>query len=137
MQFLNSSTLEKCVASVRGSLTPNHDGVVPQRGSRTVAKIMRLQWTQDIDIDTLEARGHWATMGETLNVVTYHLPRHDNIVKTCKRSSGQVSPSDLTFATKFVAIYLLIKVKGSRPMTYQYLTANMARAAKENPGFID
>ena len=63
--------------------------------------MMRLQWTQDLDIETLEARGHWATIEEMLEVVTYHLPRYENIV----------NPSHLTFATKFVAIYLFIKVK--------------------------
>ena len=108
------------------------------KGARkTVAKMMRWQWTQDLDIETLEARGHWATMEEMLEVVTYHLPRYENIVKTCKTSPGQVNPSDLTFAMKFVAIYLFIKVKGSRPMTYQYLTVDMVSAAKENRGFID
>jgi len=40
-------------------------------------------------------------------------------------------PSDLTFATKFVAMYLFIKVKGSRPMTYQYLMVDMIATAKE------
>ena len=99
--------------------------------------MMRLQWTQDLDIETLEARGHWATMEEMLEVVTYHLPRYENIVRTCKTSPGQINPSDLTFATKFVAIYLFIKVKGSRPMTYQYLTVDMVSAAKQNGGFID
>ena len=108
------------------------------KGARkTVAKMMRLQWTQDLDIETLEARGYWTTMEEMLEVVTYHLPRYENIVKTCKTSPGQVNPSDLTFATKFVAIYLFIKVKGSRPMTYQYLTVDMVSAAKQNGGFID
>ena len=108
------------------------------KGARkTVAKMMRLQWTQDLDFETLEARGHWATMEEMLEVVTYHLPRYENIVRTCKTSPGQINPSDLTFATKFVAIYLFIKVKGSRPMTYQYLTVDMVSAAKQNGGFID
>ena len=37
--------------------------------------MMRLQWTQDLDIETLDARGHWATMEEVLEVVTFHLPR--------------------------------------------------------------
>lgn len=98
---------------------------------------MRLQWTQDLDIETLDARGHWATMEELLEVVTFHLPRYENTVKTCKAGQGQVNPSDLTFATKFVAVYLFIKVKGSRPMTNQYLTVDMVRTAKENRGFID
>ena len=101
------------------------------------AKMMRLQGTQDLGIETLDARGHWATMEELLEVVTFHLPRYENTEKTCKTSPGKVNPSDLTFATKFVAVYLFIKVKGSRPMTYQYLTVDMARIAKENGGFIN
>ena len=41
-----------------------------------------------------------------------------------------MTPSDLSFATKFVAVYLFIKVKGYRPMTYQYLTVDMVESAK-------
>ena len=59
------------------------------------------------------------------------------MVKMCKTSKGQVNPSDLTFATKFVAVYLFIKVKGSYPMTYQYLAVEVVRTVKENEGFID
>ena len=58
-------------------------------------------------------------------------------MKMCKTSPVKVNPSDLTFATKFVAMYLFIKVKGSRPMTYQYLTVDMIATAKEDGGFID
>ena len=108
-----------------------------KRARKTVAKMMRLQWTQDLDIETLEARGHWATMAELLEVVKFHLPRYENTVKICKSSPAQVNPSDLTFATKFVAMYLFIKVKGLRPMTYQFLTVDMIAAAKEKGGFID
>ena len=59
------------------------------------------------------------------------------MVKMCKTSKGQVNPWDLTFATKFIAVYLFIKVKGSYPMTYQYLAVEMVRTVKENEGFID
>ena len=99
--------------------------------------MMRLQWTQDLNVETLDARGHWATMEEPLEVVIFHLPRYENTVKTCKTIPGQVNPSDLTFATKFVAVYLFIKMKGSRPMMYEYLTVELVTAAKENGGFID
>ena len=34
-------------------------------------------------------------------------------------------------------MYLFIKVKGSRPMTYQYHTFEMVNAEKENGGLID
>ena len=64
-------------------------------------------------------------------------PHFENTVKFCKSSPAQVNPSDLTFATKFVATYLFINVKGSRPMTYQYLTLDMIAMAKEKGRFID
>ena len=76
-------------------------------------------------------------MKDLLEVVKFHLPLYENTVKICKSSPAQVDPSDLTFATKFVAMYLFIKVKGSRPMTYQYLTVDMIATAKEKGGFID
>ena len=101
------------------------------------SKMMRLQWTQDLDIETLEAKGHWETMEELLEVVTFHLPCYENTVKMCRTSAGEVNPSDLTFAIKFVVMYLFIKVKGSGSMTYQYLRVHMVSAVKENGGFID
>ena len=116
---------------------PRPNCTLKERERQWHAKMMRLQWTQDLDIETLDARGHWATMEELLEVVKFHLPRYENTVKTCKTIPGQVNPLDLTFATKFVAVYLFIKVKGSRPMTYQYLTVDMVKTAKENGGFID
>ena len=76
-------------------------------------------------------------MEELLEVVKFHLPRYENTVKICKSSPAQVNPSDLTFATKFVAMYLFIKVKRSRSMTYQYLTVDMIATTKEEDGFID
>ena len=33
-------------------------GLYLNRARKTVAKMMRLQWTQDLDIQTLNARGH-------------------------------------------------------------------------------
>ena len=108
-----------------------------KKARKTVSKMMRLQWTSDLDIDTLEAKGHWATLEELLEVVTRYLPRYESVLKTCKETPERVSPLDLSFATKFLAVYLFIKVKGSRPMTYQYLTVEMVKAAKTNGGFID
>ena len=61
-------------------------------------------------------------MEELLEVVSFHLPRYEQTVKTCQNDPGQVNPSDLTFATEFLATYLFIKVKVLRSMTYQHLT---------------
>ena len=76
-------------------------------------------------------------MEELLEVVKFHLPHYKNTVKICKSSPAQVNPSDLTFATKFVVMYLFIKVNGSCPLTYQYLMVDMVATAKEKGGFID
>ena len=35
-----------------------------KRANKTVAKMMRMQGTQDLDVESLEARGHWASMEE-------------------------------------------------------------------------
>ena len=59
------------------------------------------------------------------------------MLNSCKDTRGTVSALDLLFATKFLTVYLFIKVKGSRPMTYQYLTVEMVNRAKTNGGFID
>jgi len=76
-------------------------------------------------------------MEELLEVVKFHLLCYENNVKICKSSPAQVDRSDLTFSTKFVAMYLFIKVKGSHPRTYQYLMVNMIATAREKSGFID
>ena len=55
-----------------------------KRAPKTVAKMMRLQWTNDLDIETLEAKGHWATLDELLQVITYHLPRYETVLKLCR-----------------------------------------------------
>lgn len=98
---------------------------------------MRLQWSNDLDIDTLESKGHWVTLDEPLQVVSNNLLRFESVIQICEERPGTVSPSDLSFATKFVAVFLFIKVKSSRPMTYQYLTVDMVEGAKKNGGFID
>ena len=66
-----------------------------------------------------------------------YLPRYEIVLKSCKEKPGAILPIDLSFGTKFLAVYLFIKVKGSRPMTYQYLTVEKVNKAKTNGGFID
>ena len=39
--------------------------------------MMRLQWTSELDIDALEAKGHWVTMEELLEVVGRYLPHYE------------------------------------------------------------
>ena len=43
----------------------------------------------------------------------------------------------MTFATRFIATFLFLTVKGTRPMTYQFLTVHMFEEGKKNNGYID
>ena len=47
-----------------------------KKARKTVSKMMRLQWISELDIDTLESKGHWATLEELLEVVAHYLPRY-------------------------------------------------------------
>ena len=73
---------------------------------------MRLQSTSEL-IDALEVKGYWATLEELLKVVGRYLPCYGSILKSWKEKPCAVFPIDLSFATKCLAIYLFIKVKGS------------------------
>ena len=53
------------------------------------------------------------------------------------RSLDTITPGELTFATRFVAVYLFTKVKESRPMTYQFLTIPMLEKARDNDRYVD
>ena len=49
----------------------------------------------------------------------------------------KVPLQSLTFATRFVAVFLFLRVKSARPMTFQHLTVSMFENSKANDGFID
>lgn len=79
----------------------------------TAAKMMLL-----LDISALEVKGHWASLEELLKVVGRYLLRYESVLKSCKDKVGTILKLYLLFATKFVVVYLLVKVKGSSPTTY-------------------
>ena len=76
-------------------------------------------------------------MEELQSVIPFHIQRYNDILNDCKDNKGTVRPAELSFATKFIDTYLFIKVKGTRLMTYQYLTLDMIKQAKKNGGYIE
>ena len=84
-----------------------------------------------------KSKGSWATLEELQLVLPGHLPRYKVIVENCKTCASLVSSSDLTFATRFIATFLFLRIKATRPMTYQYLTVEMFEHAKMTGGYID
>ena len=54
-------------------------------------------------------------------------------MEECKKNFV-ITATDLAFTTRFVAVFMFVKVKGCRPMTYQHLTVTMFENAKTNGG---
>ena len=94
-----------------------------KRARQCITKKMRMRFSTELDLETLERKGHWATIKELQQMIPYHLPRYKKVIELCKsESTSSVRCSDLTFATRFIATFLFLRVKGTRPMTYQFLT---------------
>ena len=111
--------------------------VYVKRARKCLAKDMRSNWTTELDIETLESRRSWASLSEVQSVIPFHEERYKSVLENCIVSPSSVKSSDVTFATRFVAAYMFLKVKGCRPMTYQHLTLRMFESAKRNEGMVD
>ena len=108
-----------------------------RRGKRTLSKKQKCEWSRNLSLETLMSKNNWASLEDMEQVVPYHLPRYRKIVELCRDNPGDVTASDLTFATRFITTLLFLKVKCSRPQTYQYFTIEMFENAKKDKGFVD
>ena len=97
-----------------------------------------LDWSRALDIDNLNERNCWATLSELNKVIPFHSDRYEDILKRAKDGNlDTITPGDLTFAKRFIAVYLFTKVKGSRSMTYHFSTIPVLEKAKVNGGYVD
>ena len=108
-----------------------------KRAKKCVSKRMNVQSNKELDIETLESKRRWATLKELQQAIPFHLNHYKRILEKCKVNGLSAAPSELTFAVRFMTIFLFLHVKGIRPMTYQYLTVDMFDNAKRNNAFID
>ena len=108
-----------------------------KRAGKYLAKDMRSNWTSELHIEVLESRRSWATLSEVQSVIPFHMERYESVLQSCMTCPSSVRPGDVTFATRFVAAYMFLKVKGCRPMTYQHLTLRVFESAKRNEGMVD
>ena len=70
-------------------------------------------------------------MKELQQVIPFHVEKIYDILSRCKQSPKDFSPTELTFATRFIAAFLFLRVKGTRPMSYQFLTLEMTEYASK------
>ena len=52
-----------------------------KRGKRTLTKRKILDWSRDLDIDTLNERNRWAILSELSKVIPFHSDCYDDILK--------------------------------------------------------
>ena len=108
------------------------------REKRTLTRRKWIEWSEELTVENLEAVNAWATLEELQQVIPYHFPRCTEVLQKCKKELNSDVPShDLTFATRFLSVYLLVQVKGSKPMIYQYLTVTVFHSSKTRGGFVD
>ena len=108
-----------------------------RRGKENLSKQKKLEYSRNLDLEQLICRQSWATVEEMEQVIPYHTPRYKYVLELCKAPNSSPSVSQLAFATRFMSTFLFLRVKCTRPMTYQYITLKMIEEAKTNGGYID
>ena len=108
-----------------------------RRGKRNLARKKKADYSRNLDLETLMTQNNWADINEMEKVIPFHLPKFKTIVEICKNKPNEASPSDLVFCTRFITTFLFLRVKCTRPMTYQHLTVSMYENCKNNGGFVD
>ena len=108
-----------------------------RRGKENLTKKKNLEYSRNLDLETLIAKDSWATIAEMEKVIPYHTSKYKSIVQKSTDNDNRPTISDFAFSTRFIATFLFLRVKCTRPMTYQFITLDMIENAKENGGFID
>ena len=108
-----------------------------RRGKDNLSKKKKLEYSRNLDLEQLISRDSWATVEEMEEVIPYHTPRYKYVLDLCKEGTSSPGVSQLAFASRFLATFFFLRVKCTRPMTYQYITLNMVEEARANGGYID
>ena len=108
-----------------------------RRAKVNLGKKKNVECHRNLDLETLIAKDSWATFEEMEQVIPYHIENYKNIVMKCKNGNTDLNKSDLVFCTRFITTLLFLRVKCTRPMTFQFLTVEMVQKSKSNGGFID
>ena len=104
---------------------------------RSFRRRKKIEYVRNLGVEKLIAKNSWATIDEMERVIPFHSERFTDVCRACSDKSADVSNVDLAFATRFLIAFLFLRVKSTRPMSYQFLTLEMFKAAKDNGGFVD
>ena len=93
---------------------------------------MKSDWREVLSVEYLNSINDWAKVEELQKVIPYQSKKHKQIISNASSSFASIAAHDLSFATSFIVAALFLKVKASRPMTYQFLTVQMVESIGEN-----
>lgn len=110
-----------------------------RRAKENLRKRKNLECNRNLDLETLIARNSWASIEEMEEVIPFHMRQFKTIIQKCSDSdqSRLLTKAELVFCIRFITTLLFLRVKCSRPMTYQFLTVDMIDKARNNGGFVD
>ena len=108
-----------------------------RRGKDNLQKKKVMEYSRNLDLESLIIKDSWSSLEEMEEVIPFHAQRFTEVYQRCANASTEVSINDLAFASRFVATYLFLRVKCTRPRSFQYLTIPMIDKAKTNGGFVD
>jgi len=92
-----------------------------RRAKENLRKKKNFECNRNLDLEALIAKDSWATIEEMEKVIPYHMLSFNTIIRKCKLDPTELTKSDLVFVIRFITTLLFLRVKCSRPMTYQYL----------------
>ena len=108
-----------------------------RRGKDNLQRKKVLEYSRNLDLESLIMKDSWSTLEDMEKVITYHAKHFKDVYEKCNDESASPTINDIAFASRFIVTYLFIRVKCSRPRTFQFLMVSMLEKAKTNGGFID
>ena len=64
-------------------------------------------------------------------------PKFAELIKKCRESKESVSINEIVYCSRFVATFIFLRVKATRPQSIVYLTLQHIEKAHVNGGFVD
>ena len=108
-----------------------------RRGKENLRRKKALDYSRNLDLETLIMKDSWCSLEDMNKVIPYHTKQFLEVYNTCKDAGSSPTINQLTFASRYIATYLFLMLKCSRPRTFQFLTTGMVERSKTNGGFVD
>ena len=89
-----------------------------RRGKDNLRKKKALEYSRNLDLETMIMKNSWCSLEDMDKVLPFHVKHYKEVYDKCCNSSFSPTKNDLAFVTRFLATYLFIRVKCSRPRIF-------------------